>query len=378
MRPPALLNPGDPSGGASAHAERVTFRRIRQQDGDDRAGADDQQREHEERIGEHTEAVAVAQQQADQPKRRDPIDEDQHALGAPAAVEPGDDGDGGDGDEGGAGDERAGDAHAAAFRDQTSGKPEHHAEVDESPGERGQRKSGGNAEEVADADRRRRGRGRRRGVSQRRRGWKLMPKRASVSRASSMRPMLCRKRADSCRTGLTAIRISAMGMIDEPHDAPAEVRLQDGGERAGGEVAAHRADAADEYKAPAAMARGHDFREQRVGDRQHAAGADAHQEAHEDVPVEGGHGSADGSAHEDDAGEQDGGAASVEVGERTPEKRADGGSGEAGEGHERDVCEGDVVLDAHARDDEAERRGLHDVDDEGDGEQDDLNPVGAR
>ena len=72
--------------------------------------------------------------------------------------------------------------------------------------------------------------------------------------------------------------------IQKPHDSPTEEWLQQRGEFARGKISADRADAPDEYETPAAMPSGRNFREQRVCDRQHAAGGRSHQEAHGDVP----------------------------------------------------------------------------------------------
>ncbi|KAG5732481.1 hypothetical protein E4T56_gene15858, partial [Termitomyces sp. T112] len=77
--------------------------------------------------------------------------------------------------------------------------------------------------------------------------------------------------------------------IGQPQDAPAKNRLQQGRHAAGREIAADRAQPADQNQTPAAMAVGHHFGQQRIGHRQHAPRCGAHHETHGDVPGQTGH-----------------------------------------------------------------------------------------
>ena len=111
--------------------------------------------------------------------------------------------------------------------------------------------------------------------------------------------------------------------VQEPHDPPAEVRLQQRREGAGGEESADCTEATDQHEAPAAVPGRHDFSKQRVGHRQHAAGRGTHHETHADVPPETRHRTADRGAYEHHRGQHDGCAAPIDIGERAPHEGAD-------------------------------------------------------
>ena len=123
------------------------------------------------------------------------------------------------------------------------------------------------------------------------------------------------------------------------------------------------------------MARRHGFGQQGVGHRQHAAGAGAHQEAHDLVPQQRRHGAADRGADEDDGRQQDGRLAPVNVGDDTPQDRAGDRADQGKEGHQRGLGLGDAVFLDQARHDEPKTGGFHDIDDEGNDQNDHQQDV---
>ena len=83
----------------------------------------------------------------------------------------------------------------------------------------------------------------------------------------------------------------------------------------------------------------HDFGQQGIGDREHAAGREPHHEAHEKIPGEGRHGSADGGAHEHDRRKENGGPPAVDIGQRSPYERPHRGAGQRDQRQDRDLAE---------------------------------------
>ena len=200
-------------------------------------------------------------------------------------------------------------------------------------------------------------------------------------------------RHDAVRLGGAALRQQELGrfrdqpahadqdqpgrQIQQPQDAPREVGDQQGRKAGGGEIAADRAEAADQHQRPAAMLGRHGLGQQRIGDRQHAARARAHQKAHGDVPVQRRHGAADRGADEHHGGQKDRRLAPVDVGDDPPQDRAADRADQREERHQRGVGVAHAVLRDHAGHDEAERGGLHHVDDERDDQHGHQHPVGA-
>src|SRR6185437_8874150 len=107
----ALAEAGNPSSGAASHAERITLSRVGQEHGDDRTGADDEQTYGQHGVCEQVHAESIAQQDHDEADGGGGDGQDEHSLGAPDTVEPGDEDNSWRGKECGVGDELAGGAH---------------------------------------------------------------------------------------------------------------------------------------------------------------------------------------------------------------------------------------------------------------------------
>lgn len=380
----AFRTSGDPAGAASANVEGVGLGGVGEEDGEDAVAADDEEGDGED----GTEAgVAIQQEDADEAEEGDDDEGDEGPLGAPAGVEVGAEEDGGEGDEGGLGEEAGGEGDAVVFGLEIGGEPEEEAKVDEAPGEGGEAEGGGLADEAGGPE----GGLGVVGIGVRRVG--------VIEDVGLVFFILGEDVGDGAKAGhdLVGLVVAATGEeefgglrdegaegdeeeaggeIHEPEDAPAEDGDEEVGEDAGGEVAADGAEATDEDEGPAAMAGGHGLGEEGVGDGEHATGGGTHEEAHADIPREGGHGAADGGADKHDGGEEDGGLAAVEIGEGAPEDGADDGADEGKEGDERGGGLGDGVFAGHAGHDEAEGGGFHDVDDEGDDEDEHEAPMG--
>ena len=110
---------------------------------------------------------------------------------------------------------------------------------------------------------------------------------------------------------------------EEPHDPPAVGRDQPVRGPARDQEAERGADAGDEHDDLASAAGGDRLGEQRVDDRQQAAGAHAHEQAGDEVLPERGHRAAHRGADEERCGEQDRGAAADPVAEVAPDQRAE-------------------------------------------------------
>lgn len=381
----ALGAGGDPAGAASADMEGIGLGGVGEEDGEDAIAADDEEGNGEDGAEG---GVAIEEEDADEAEEGDDDEADEGPLGAPAAVEEGAEEDGGEGDEGGLGEELRREGNAVALGREVGGEPEEESEIDEAPGEGGEAKGGGFADEAGGPE----GGLGVVGVGVRRVGviedvglvFLILGEgvgdgaKASHDLVGLVVAAAGEEEFGGFRNeGAEGDEEEAGGEIHEPEDAPAQDGDEEVGKGAGGEVATDCAETADEDQGPAAMARGHGLGEERIGDGEHATGGGAHEEAHADIPRERGHGAADGGADKHDGGEEDGGLAAVEIGEGAPDDGTDDGANEGEEGNERGGGLGHGVFLRHAGHDEAKRGGFHDVDDEGDDEDDHEAPMGG-
>src|SRR6185437_1924523 len=259
-----LAESGDPSSGAASHPERITLSRVGQQHRDDRTGADDEQAYGQYRVSEQVHAESIAQQDHDEADGGGGDGQDEHSLGAPDTVEPGDEDNSWRGKECGVGDELAGGTHAAAFVHECSGEPEQYTEVYKADAQSREGEGEGNAEQAANLER---GGG---GSLSGNPGFRAGSERDSEAGQGFARLAYATHALQEAgrllQNGAESDEDDRDGHVDDPHDAPSKNWLEHGGKRAGGEVAADAADAADQHQAPAAMAGGHDLRQQSIGD----------------------------------------------------------------------------------------------------------------
>ena len=158
---------------------------------------------------------------------------------------------------------------------------------------------------------------------------------------------------------------------EQPQDPPRVMRDQGGGQPARDDVGTGDV-AADEHHQPAPVAGGNRLRHEGEGDRQHASGGEAHDEAHGQVEPVGRHRPADRGRHEQHSGQQYGCPAAAAVRQPAPQERTDDRAREACQRQEGGgrmsvrVRRGpEAILLGEAGDDERQSRGLHDVDGDG-------------
>lgn len=356
---------GDEARAPSADIERIAFRRIGQQHGDHAVGARQQQRK--DKLGRQVQRrhARAEQREAEQTRRGDEGRQHKRAFRAPAAVEPGGDGAGRQRPEAGIEEDFARLADVIARGFQVGGRPEQHAEIHEPPGQRRKVEREG-AVEQRRPQQRARAVGRKIVMARRHRRIGDGGAEARHDRQRFLPPTVHEQESRRFRNeAVEKDQQQPRWQADEPEHAPAVKRLEQMRQSAGGEIAADEADAAEQHEGPAAVPRRDRLRHQRIGDGQHAARRKPHGETHGEVPAEGRHRAADGGADEHDRGKQDGGPAAEPVRQHAPDPGAERRAGEARKRQPGDDRLGDAIFLHGARHDEAERRGLHGVDDEG-------------